>query len=299
MPEEPFRCGFIAVVGRPNVGKSTLINALVGHKISIVTPKPQTTRQRVLGIHTTPRAQYIFVDTPGMHTGGRRVLNRQMNRTALHAMEAADVVLLVVEALQWSGEDQQALTQCMAMRRPLGLVVNKIDKAKPRTVLLPYLENLQSQAAFAFVLPLAATSGENLAELEKVLHGLLPESPVLFPAEQITDQAETARAAEFVREQLMQMLAKELPYSIAVQVEEFKHEGKLLRIGAVIWVERESQKAIVIGRGGQLLKAVGHAARLELQQEFGCKVFLRLWVKMRDDWADDEIALRSLGLGSS
>lgn len=290
------RAGFIAIAGRPNVGKSTLLNALVGRKISIVTAKPQTTRRRILGVKTTPSAQLVFVDTPGMHSGERRAINRSMNRTAVAAAGEADLCLQVVEALRWDDDDDLALQRLQGLGRPLGLMVNKIDRCKPRTALLPFLEQVKARHEYRFIVPVSAQSGENLAELEKTLIEYLPESPLLFPADQVTDQDDAARAAEFVREQLIIALREELPYSVAVQIEEFTLDGNMLRITATIWVEREGQKAIVIGEGGVLLKNVGRAARLAMEKEFGKKVFLKLWVKLRENWADDERALATLGI---
>lgn len=296
MTEPPFHCGFIAVAGRPNVGKSTLINALVGHKISIVSPKPQTTRQRVLGIRNTGAAQLIFIDTPGIHAGGKRILNRRMNRSASSAVSDADLVLLVVEALRWDEQDQRVLRQCVQSGRLLGLVINKTDTLRDTARLLPYLQDLQGRAEFGFMVPVSARHDDNLTELERLLVQHLPESPPLFPREQITDQDQRVRAAELVREQLILALQQELPYSVAVQVDEFKREEKLLRISATIWVERDGQKAIVIGHNGDMLKHVGREARLELQKAFVCKVFLQLWVKVRENWSDDEHALRQFGI---
>ncbi len=295
MAETTYRAGFIAVAGRPNVGKSTLVNALVGRKISIVTDKPQTTRRRILGVKTTLTEQLIFVDTPGLHSGEKRALNRVMNRTAIAAASEADLCLLVVEALRWEDEDAQALERLARLERPLALVVNKLDKVKPRDRILPFLEEMQTRHAFLFIVPVSASKLDNLNGLERLLAENLPESPMLFPADQVTDQDETLRAAEFVREQLIIALREEVPYSVAVQIDELKLDGEMLRITATIWVEREGQKAIVIGQGGGLLKQVGRAARLEMEREFGRKVFLRLWVKVRENWADDERALATLG----
>ena len=295
MADTHFRAGFIAVAGRPNVGKSTLVNALVGRKVSIVTPKPQTTRRRVLGVKTTPTVQFIFVDTPGLHVGEKRALNRAMNRTAVAAAGEADLCLLVVEALEWREEDELALKRLAGLGRPLGLVVNKADKAKPREKLLPYLHEMLARHDFAFMVPVSALKQDNLAELEKLLAERLPESPMLFPAEQVTDQDDALRASEFVREQLILALREEVPYSVAVTIDELTLDGQMLRITATVWVEREGQKAIVIGQGGGLLKQVGRDARLQMEREFGRKVFLRLWVKVRENWADDERALATLG----
>ncbi len=295
MVETGFRAGFIAVAGRPNVGKSTLVNALVGRKISIVTSKPQTTRRRILGIKTTQDVQFIFVDTPGMHTGEKRAINRVMNRTAVAAASEADLCLLVVEALQWGEEDTMALERLSPLGRPLGLVVSKADKVKPRDRMLPFLQEIETKHDFVFVVPVSATKNDNLIGLERLMAKQLPESSLLFPKEQITDQEDMGRASEFVREQLIIALREEVPYSVAVQIEEFILDGSMLRITATILVEREGQKAIVIGQGGALLKEVGKAARLEMEREFGHKVFLRLWVKVRENWTDDERALATLG----
>jgi len=295
MAENGFRAGFIAIAGRPNVGKSTLVNALVGRKVSIVTSKPQTTRRRILGIKTTPDVQFIFVDTPGLHTGEKRAINRIMNRTAVAAASEADLCLLVVEALQWGDEDTMALERLASLGRPLGLVVSKVDKVSPRDRMLPFLQEVETKHDFAFVVPVSATKRENLAGLERLMAKQLPESPLLFPKEQVTDQEDMGRASEFVREQLIIALREEVPYSVAVQIEEFVMDGSMLRITATILVEREGQKAIVIGQGGALLKEVGKAARLEMEREFGHKVFLRLWVKVRENWTDDERALATLG----
>ncbi|HET7922441.1 MAG TPA: GTPase Era [Gammaproteobacteria bacterium] len=296
MTDRPFRCGFIAVAGRPNVGKSTLVNALVGHKVSIVSPRPQTTRQRILGILDTEAAQLVFVDTPGIHAGGKRALNRRMNRAASSAVTDADLVLLVLEAMVWREQDEWVLRQCVQSGRPLGVVINKLDTLTASTQLLPYLDHLRDKAAFQFMVPVSARKQDNLRELVRVVTQALPESPALFPVGQVTDQSDAARAAELIREQMMRALQQELPYSAAVQIEEFAQQEKLLRIGATLWVEREGQKAIVIGKGGAMLKQIGHDARMELQKLFGKKVYLRLWVKVRENWADSEPALRQLGI---
>ena len=295
MAEPGFHAGFVVVAGRPNVGKSTLVNALVGRKISIVTSKPQTTRRRILGIKTTQDVQFIFVDTPGLHSGEKRAINRAMNRTAVAAASEADLCLLVVEAMHWGEEDTMALERLASLDRPLGLVVSKADKVTPRARMLPFLQEIETKHDFVFVVPVSATKNDNLIGLERLMAKQLPESPLLFPKEQITDQEDMGRASEFVREQLIIALREEVPYSVAVQIEEFILDGNMLRITAGILVEREGQKAIVIGQGGTVLKEVGKAARLEMEREFGRKVFLRMWVKVRENWADDERALATLG----
>ncbi len=294
---DTFRSGFIAIVGRPNVGKSTLLNRILGQKLSITSAKPQTTRHRILGIKTTDAMQAIYVDTPGLHQGKQRAINRYMNRAAMDAMVDVDVVLFVVDGLRWTDEDQMVLERLSQARCPVVLVVNKVDRVEPRDRLLPHLQTLAARGAFAEIVPLSAKSGSNVGVLEEIIGRLLPEGECYFDPEQLTDRSERFLAAELVREKLMRNLGDELPYALAVEVEEFKEEQELLRIGAVIWVERSAQKAIVIGKGGERLKLVGQQARIDMERLFGSRVFLRLWVKVREGWSDDERALLSLGYG--
>jgi GTPase len=294
-PAAGHRCGFAAIVGRPNVGKSTLLNALLGRKISIVSPKPQTTRHRILGILTRPTAQVIFVDTPGLHAGARRAMNRHMNRAALASLQDADVNLFVVEALNWTDEDQRVLDELVKQGRPIVLVLNKTDKVFPKERLLPFIEEMGRRATFAEIVPLSALKGSNLEQLPATIASYLPESPPHFPEDQVTDRSDEFQAAEIVREKLTLRLRQELPYGLTVIIEQFKEEDGRLLINAVIWVERSGQKAIVIGNGGEQLKDVGRAARLEMNERFKRPVHLELWVKVKDNWSDNETALRQLG----
>jgi GTP-binding protein Era len=291
-----FHAGFAALVGRPNVGKSTQLNALVGEKLSIVTPRPQTTRHRVLGVVTTPAAQIAFVDTPGLHRGARRALNRAMNRTAAAALHDADVCVLVVEALRWTPEDDLALDRVRESGRPSIACVNKVDRARPRERLLPYMAALAGKHAFAEIVPVSASKRDNLDALAAAIGGLLPQSPQLFPAEQRTDRGLEFRIAETIREKLTVELDQELPYGIAVEIERTAEADGQLEIDAAIWVDRAGQKPIVIGARGERLKRVGRAARLELNRALGRRLHLTLWVKVREGWADSARALQQLGL---
>ena len=289
------RCGFAAIVGRPNVGKSTLLNALLGRKVSIVSPKPQTTRHRILGILTRPDAQVIFVDTPGLHAGARRAMNRHMNRAALASLQDADVNVFVVEALRWTDEDQRVLDELVKQDRPIIAVLNKADKVFPKERLLPFIEELNRRASFAEVVPLSALKRSNIEQLPATIAAYLPQSPSHFPEDQLTDRSDQFMAAEIVREKLTLRLRQELPYGLTVVLEQFKEEDGRLLINAVIWVERSGQKAIVIGNGGEQLKEVGRSARLEMVELFKRPVHLELWVKVKENWSDNETALRQLG----
>jgi GTP-binding protein Era len=292
-----FRSGFVALAGRPNVGKSTLLNALIGQKLSIVTPRPQTTRHRLIGLLQLPQAQIAFIDTPGLHHGPRRALNRSMNRTAAAAVGEADAVLLVVEALKWTDEDELALERIRAVRHATLAVVNKVDRVRPRERLLPFLQQLAGRHNFVEIVPISATRGENLDTLRKLIVAQLPRGEALFPRDQLTDRSMNFRIAELIREKLTMELVEELPYGVAVEVEQIQtEEDGRQAIAAVIWVDRAGQKPIVIGAAGARLKRVGRAARLELNRLFGERFHLTLWVKVREDWADDARALRQLGM---
>ena len=293
------RSGFVALAGRPNVGKSTLVNALVEQKVSIVTAKPQTTRHRILGIVTRPDAQIILVDTPGLHSNARRALNHYMNRTAVNAVSDADLILFIVEGGRWTREDEAALERVARAERPTLAVVNKIDKVRPTERLLPFLAELQTRGKFVEIVPVSALRHANLDRLLERITAYLPEARPMFPAEQVTDRSERFLAAEIVREKLTLALTDELPYGLSVEIEAYElDDNDCVSIAAVIWVERKGQKAIVIGEKGERLKHVGRAARLELKRMLGKPVYLELWVKIKENWADDERALRSLGYQS-
>ena len=291
-----FRSGFAALVGRPNVGKSTLLNALVGEKLSIVTPRPQTTRHRILGILTLPAAQIAFVDTPGLHLKAARALNKAMNRTARAALADADLVVLVVEALRWTHEDQLALDRIARTGRPAIAAVNKIDRVRPRARLLPYLAELAARHEVLAVVPVSARRAQNIEDLRDTIAAQLPRSAPLYPQGELTDRGPGFRIAETIREKLTLELNQEVPYGIAVEVPRMSEEEGVLSVDAVIWVDREGQKPIVIGARGERLKRVGRAARLAVNGMLGRRVHLNLWVKVRANWADNARALRELGV---
>jgi GTP-binding protein Era len=304
MSSIPHRAGHVAVIGRPNVGKSTLVNALVGTKVSIVSNRPQTTRHRLLGIATVPGGQLLLVDTPGLHREQSKfsasAMNRMMNRAARGALEGVDAGLLVAVAGRWDDEDTLACDALHAAGVPTVLAVNQVDKMRDKTALLPYLQKVTEGRDFAGVHPISALRRSGLDALVATLLSLLPEQPPLYAEDEITDKSQRFLAGELVREQLMRQLGAELPYATAVEIESFVEDataksGAMLRIGAVIWVERESQKAIVIGKGGTRLREIGAKARLQMERLFGAKVFLETWVRVREGWSDDEAALRTLG----
>jgi GTPase len=297
-PEERFRTGTVAIVGRPNVGKSTLVNTLVGRKVSIVTPKPQTTRHRILGLVNRPDAQLVLIDTPGLHASARRVMNQYMNRVALGSTHDADVLLFLVEALRFGAEDEWVWERVRGLKQPLFLVINKIDTVVPRERLLPFLQQMDARVPSSAMIPVSAGTGENLAPLVDLIRERLPAAPPLFPPEMLTDRDEAFLAAEIVREKLTMKLREELPYGLTVQIERFAEEDGQLRINAIIWVERNGQKAIVIGQGGERLKDIGRQARIELAGLWQRSVHLELWVKVKENWADSEAALRQFGIDS-
>ncbi len=290
------RCGFAALIGRPNVGKSTLLNALTGARLSIVTPRPQTTRHRVLGLVNLPAAQIAFVDTPGLHREGGRALNRSMNRTAAAAALDADLIVYVVEALRFGEEDRIALQRAAEANRPIIAVVNKIDRVPQREQLLPYLAALAQRHDFAAIMPVSAQDPKDVARLRELIAQHLPLSPPLFPPEMVTDRSEAFRITEVIREKLTLELNEEVPYGIAVEIESMGEDEGQLVVAAVIWVDRSGQKPIVIGARGERLKRIGTQARRELNELLGRRLHLQLWVKVREDWADNAEALRQLGM---
>jgi GTP-binding protein Era len=289
-----FRCGTVALAGRPNAGKSSLINALLGEKLAIVSDKAQTTRHLLTGVLTTEDCQYLLVDLPGYQTRHAGMLNRALNRRALDAVRDCDLVTLVVEALRYGSEDRAVLGRIPREAR-IVVAVNKIDLARDRAELLPFLQRLSQERDFAALVPVSARSGENLAELLRVLRELLPEGPAAYPQDQLSDRNERFFAAEILREKLFRRLGEELPYSCEVAVESFREEGRLRRIEATILVGRESHKPIVIGKGGATLKRIASDARREMETRFGGKVALGVWVKVKRDWSSDARALRQLG----
>lgn len=296
MNSTPFRSGYIAIIGRPNVGKSTLINRILGQKLCITSRRPQTTRHRILGIKTTDEGQFIYVDTPGMHSDGKKAMNRYMNRAAAASIDDVDVVLFVVESLKWTEDDQRVLKRIQQdARSPVILVLNKADKLSDKSDLLPQIQELAPQYDFAAVVPISARKGMNTDVLEQEIAKLMPEGEMIFDEDQLTDRSSRFLAGEIVREKLFRYLGQELPYSLTVEIEQFEEEEGMYRIGAVVYVERSGQKSIVIGKKGEQLKLIGQDARLEMEQLFGCKVFLQIWVKVREGWSDNERMLRNLG----
>jgi GTP-binding protein Era len=299
MPEmltkEGVRCGYVGLIGRPNVGKSSLLNCILGQKISITARRPQTTRHRILGIKTLPGAQALYVDTPGLQDKERRLINRYLNRTADSAIEEVDLILFVVEAYQFTQGDEWILQRLRKRTVPIVLVLNKIDQITDKKSLLPMIDQLSKKMEFAAIVPTSARKGDNIAALEKKVAELLPEGPMLYPEDQVTDRSERFLAAELIREKLTRHLGQELPYALTVFVESLEEEKNLYRIAATIYVERPGQKAIVIGKKGEGLKCIGREARLAMEQMFERKVYLKLWVKVREGWSEDEHLLRSLG----
>lgn len=294
MPEK-FQCGYVSIIGRPNVGKSTLLNRLIGQKLSITSKKPQTTRWQVQGIKTTSEYQLIFVDTPGLQNRYRTTMNRHMKREIMDSLSYVDAIIFVIEALAWTEAEEQLLKIVSNVSYPVILVINKIDKLKNKEKLLPFIDTIAGKYRFHDVIPVSAIKGDNIGIIEKQLLPLLPVSQPLFPEDQLTDRNERFIAAEFIREKLTRILGAEIPYRISVTIDEFSDKGQVLHITASIWVETANQKKIVIGQNGRNLKVVGEQARRDMEQMFGKKVYLKSWAKVRKKWSEDEKALKQFG----
>lgn len=294
-PARSTHCGFIAIVGRPNVGKSTLLNHLLEQKISITSRKPQTTRHRILGIKTVGADQFVYVDTPGMHKVERKAINRVMNQAATSALDGVDIVLFVVERLVFNEEDEIVLEALRKVKVPVLLLINKCDLLESRERLLPHIERLSRMREFAEIIPLSVLGSHNLDTVEQCVRRYLPEGPFLYPEDQVTDRSSRFMAAEIVREKIMRQLGDELPYEVTVEIEKYTIAEGVVHIHALILVDKESQKQIIIGKRGERLKTIGSAARIDMEKAFDAKVMLNLWVKVKTGWADDERALHSLG----
>ena len=289
------RCGYAAIVGRPNVGKSTLLNYALGQKISITSRKPQTTRHQVMGIYTDSGDQVVFVDTPGMHLEQGKAINRYMNRAASSALADVDLVLFVVDRNRWTSEDDLVLEALRHTETPVALIINKIDRLEDPGVLLPWTESVRLKYGFDAIFPISALRQSNLPALMTYIRDKMPAGAHFFPEDQVPNRSERFLAAELIREKIVRQLGDEMPYTTAVEIESFKLDGKLLRIDALIYVERQGQKKIVIGEGGSRLRSIGTEARKDMEMAFSGKVMLKLWVKVKSGWSDDERALRSLG----
>ena len=289
------RCGYVAIIGRPNVGKSTLLNQMLGQKVSITSRKPQTTRHKVLGIKTTAEHQVLYVDTPGIHGNEPRAINRYMNRSALGVIRDVDLVVFVLDRTAWTKDDQKVAEALSRHDCRLIIVINKIDKLDKKNDLLPVMVKLQGMFPDADLIPLSAESGENVAHLESIIGDHLPEGPFLFPDDQITDRSERFLIAEIVREKLTRQLGDELPYALTIQVNRYKESPDLTEIDVTIFIEKDSQKAILIGKNGTRMKQIGRDARKDIEILVDTKVMLTTWVKVKSGWSDDERALKSLG----
>ncbi|QSX38042.1 GTPase Era [Shewanella sedimentimangrovi] len=293
-------CGMVAIVGRPNVGKSTLLNRLLGQKISITSRKPQTTRHRIMGIHTEGPHQIVFIDTPGLHIEEKRAINRLMNRAAASSLADVSMVIFVVDGLAWTADDEMVLTKLRrgGEERKTVLAINKVDGIKDKEQLFPHLEELATKYDFDEILPISAKTGTNVARILELARESLPESVFFFPEDYVTDRSQRFMASEIVREKLMRFLGDELPYDATVEIEQFKMmENGVYQINALILVERDGQKRMVIGKKGERIRTIASEARMDMERLFDNKVFLEVWVKVKSGWADDERALRSLGYG--
>ncbi len=291
------KSGYVSIVGRPNVGKSTLLNRILGQKISITSRKPQTTRHNIVGINTTESAQMVYVDTPGMHLDNVGAMNQYLNRAANQTLHDVDVILFLVENVKWTDEDEAVLRKLKDTKIPVVLVVNKSDRMTDKARLFDHMNTLSQKMTFAEIIPVSAKNGKHIDKLEEMVDSYMPEGDLIYPEDQVTDRSVRFLASEMIREKLMRSLGQELPYSLTVEIEKFSEEGGLIDVAAVIWVERKGQKAIIIGNKGQNLKNIGQQARVDMEKMLDKKVFLQLWVKVKEGWSDDLRALRSLGYG--
>ena len=293
--KEDTHCGYVAIVGRPNVGKSTLMNHILGQKLSITSRRPQTTRHQILGIKTHGASQAVYVDTPGLHLKEHKAINRYMNKAAASSLKDVDVVVMVIDRTYWTDDDDLVLEKVKATKAPVILCLNKVDHVKDKGALLPYLGELAEKHDFEEIVPISAMKGHNVEALEALIESRLPTSMHYFPDSQVTDKSQRFLAAEMVREKIMRQLGEELPYSVTVEIEEFKQKKNILHVSALILVERSGQKKIVIGEKGEQIKIIGRDARKDMERFFDSKVMLNLWVKVKGGWSDDERALKSLG----
>ncbi len=294
MSIEAFRTGFIAIVGRPNVGKSTLMNRLIGQKISITSRKAQTTRHRITGIHTDAHTQFIFVDTPGFQTQHQNALNRVMNKSVTHALKEVDVVLFLIEGTRFDERDRKVIP-LLPVDRPVLLVINKVDRLDDKNTMLPFIQEMAKEYNFAAIVPVSAKQGTQVDVLLDAIRAHLPEGAPMFGEDEVTDRSERFLASEIIREKIFRLLGEEVPYSVSVMIEKFEMDGSMRRIHAAILVDKANQKAIIIGKGGEKLKEISTQARKDMEKLFDGKVFLETWVKVKGGWADDERALKSLG----
>ena len=290
-----YKSGYVAIVGRPNVGKSTLLNGILGQKISITSRKPQTTRHNILGIHSSETAQMLFLDTPGQHLNTPRAINRYMNRAASTALADVDVIIFVVDRLKWSDEDEMVLKRVLASKKPCVVAVNKTDRLTTNELLLPHIQELSQRLPNGEFIPVSALKKNNLDQLLKQIETFLPEGQAFFDEDQVTDRSMRFMAAEIVREKIMRQLGDEVPYAATVEIERYEYNGKITFVNALVLVEREGQKTILIGEKGLRLKQIGMEARKDIENLCGTKVMLEIWVKVKSGWSDDERALRSLG----
>ena len=292
---EATRCGYVAIIGRPNVGKSTLLNYILGMKLSITSRKPQTTRHQILGVKTTDNVQAIYVDTPGIHQRRGTAINKYMNRAATSVLGDVDVILFVVQAKQWTEEDQAILERLKGVKVPVILVVNKMDKLASKKQLLPVIQELSAMFDYADIVPVSALNGVNTDVLEQAVAKLLPENDFIYPEDQVTDRNMRFLASEIIREKLVRELGQELPYTTAVVIDKYEEDTDLVSIHATIFVESNGQKSIIIGKKGVRLKSIGSKAREDIARLVDTKVYLNLWVKVREGWSNDERALQGLG----